>query len=82
MVADPLTKGKTLKHVLNTVLHNGERVVQHEVKKWSHTISPTVALFVQAWLNPSAQTPVDNPLGLRSRLRTPSVLLNPTGPCP
>eukprot|EP00975_Prorocentrum_lima_P024210 5095590-Prorocentrum_lima.AAC.1 len=64
MVADPLTKGKTLRNVLNSVLHNGEWVVQHEVKKWSHKISPTVALFVQAWLNPSAQTPVDNLSGL------------------
>eukprot|EP00975_Prorocentrum_lima_P065851 12905879-Prorocentrum_lima.AAC.1 len=47
MVAGPLTKGKTLRHVLNNVLQNGEWVVQHEVKTWSHKIPPTVALFVQ-----------------------------------
>eukprot|EP00975_Prorocentrum_lima_P027693 5822063-Prorocentrum_lima.AAC.1 len=51
MVADPLTKGKTLRHVLNIVLQNGEWVVQYEVKKWSHRAPPTVALFVQAGLN-------------------------------
>eukprot|EP00975_Prorocentrum_lima_P038877 8166255-Prorocentrum_lima.AAC.1 len=41
MVADPLTKGKTLRHVLNTVLHNGEWAVEHETKKWSHTAPST-----------------------------------------
>eukprot|EP00975_Prorocentrum_lima_P040414 8481992-Prorocentrum_lima.AAC.1 len=60
MVADPLTKGKTLRNVLNHVLHNGEWVVQHEVKKWRHTLPPTAALVVQSWLSFPAQTPVDN----------------------
>eukprot|EP00975_Prorocentrum_lima_P049450 10344038-Prorocentrum_lima.AAC.1 len=50
MVADPLTKGKTLRNVSNTVLHNGEWVVQHEVKTWSHRAPPTVALFFGASL--------------------------------
>eukprot|EP00975_Prorocentrum_lima_P007225 1551777-Prorocentrum_lima.AAC.1 len=40
-VADPRTEGKTLRNVLDTVLHNGEWVVQHEVKRWSHTVPPT-----------------------------------------
>eukprot|EP00975_Prorocentrum_lima_P035744 7514029-Prorocentrum_lima.AAC.1 len=47
MIADPLTKGKTQRHVLNTVLHNGEWVVEHETKKWSFKPPPAVALFVQ-----------------------------------
>eukprot|EP00975_Prorocentrum_lima_P011301 2400997-Prorocentrum_lima.AAC.1 len=41
MVAYPLTPGKTLRHVLNTVLLNGEWVVEHETKKWSHRAPPT-----------------------------------------
>eukprot|EP00975_Prorocentrum_lima_P001127 241138-Prorocentrum_lima.AAC.1 len=57
MVADPLTKGKTLRHVMNAVRHNGEWVVQHEVKKWSHRAPPTVALFVQGWPKLLVQRP-------------------------
>eukprot|EP00975_Prorocentrum_lima_P033547 7038865-Prorocentrum_lima.AAC.1 len=43
MVADPFTKGKTLRNVLNIVLHNGGWVVEHETKKWSHKAPSTVA---------------------------------------
>eukprot|EP00975_Prorocentrum_lima_P063555 12892228-Prorocentrum_lima.AAC.1 len=57
MVVDPPTKGKTLRNVLNIVLHNGEWVVEHEIKKLSHKAPSTVALVVQVWLNPSAQIP-------------------------
>eukprot|EP00975_Prorocentrum_lima_P006388 1376272-Prorocentrum_lima.AAC.1 len=48
MVADPLTKGKTLRHVLNTVLHDGEWVVEHETKKWSHKAPTPVAILFGA----------------------------------
>eukprot|EP00975_Prorocentrum_lima_P041954 8819893-Prorocentrum_lima.AAC.1 len=60
MVACPLTKGKTHRHVLNAVLHNGEWVVEHGTKKWSHKTptTTTAALFVQVWLNPPAK-PLD-----------------------
>eukprot|EP00975_Prorocentrum_lima_P015398 3260861-Prorocentrum_lima.AAC.1 len=46
VIADPLTKGKTRRHALNTVLHNGEWAVEHETKKWSFKPPPTVALCV------------------------------------
>eukprot|EP00975_Prorocentrum_lima_P045153 9457209-Prorocentrum_lima.AAC.1 len=39
MVADPLTKGKTLGNVLNTVLHNGEWVV---AVSYTHLTLPTI----------------------------------------
>eukprot|EP00975_Prorocentrum_lima_P061886 12882467-Prorocentrum_lima.AAC.1 len=58
MVADPLTKGKTHRNVLNIVPDKGGWVVERETKKWSHRTPPTAALVVQAWLNPSAQ-PLD-----------------------
>eukprot|EP00975_Prorocentrum_lima_P042387 8905832-Prorocentrum_lima.AAC.1 len=84
MVADPLTKGKTLRHVLNIVLHHGEWVVQHEIKKWSHRAPPTAALVVQVWPNFSAQHPdhfkhADEPMLLSETGDTESMSPSETG---
>eukprot|EP00975_Prorocentrum_lima_P058078 12181041-Prorocentrum_lima.AAC.1 len=57
MIADPLTKGKTRIHVLNTVLRSREWSEEHEIETRSFKPPPTVALVVQIaqWLTPCAQ---------------------------
>ena len=34
MIADPLTKGKTQRNVINVVLNSGEWYIKHPVKIW------------------------------------------------
>eukprot|EP00975_Prorocentrum_lima_P070491 12932267-Prorocentrum_lima.AAC.1 len=78
MVAYPLTKGKTLRHILNTVLHNRAWVVEHETKKWSDTAPSTVALVVQVWLDLSVQLPDHQEHAVKSRSSMSSSRTNKT----
>eukprot|EP00975_Prorocentrum_lima_P040333 8469217-Prorocentrum_lima.AAC.1 len=66
MIADPLTKAKARRHVLNIVLRNGEWVVVHEIKEWSLKHETTVEICANGSLAASPR-PTSRPLGTESR---------------